>query len=205
MTKGTYAANVLLVVLLAATIKAAHGQSLTLGHQERTSQKSLAVVMDPDSDHAAVAEHLVALKSNVGPFVTAETTERMGDAARQRLTGIQHYSVVTRAIDLVAALGDTETLERIATDSAAVEMLGFSEPEMIQWVQQKARDHLDLEPLPQPSRSSVTPSSQSGECADTDVVAGQLCTIATNEPDPFLRADLWLEYQEYTQLVALAR
>ena len=34
-------------------------------------------------------------------------------------------------------------------------------------------------------------------CEDEDIVARQLCELATQEEDPFLRADLWDEYNEY--------
>lgn len=211
MTKGVCAAIVLLVILLAANIKITHGQSVDIdpvvafGRAEVMSRESLAVVTDPGSNYAVVAEHLVRLRSYVGPYVTADTRIRIRDAARERLTGIQHYVVVTRAIDLVAALGDTSTLEHIAADPAAVEVLGFSEPEMIGWIQQKARDHLDLEPPRQRDPSLVTPSAQPTECNDRDIVARQLCAFAMSESDPFLRADLWKEYREYAPIVGSAR
>ena len=39
-------------------------------------------------------------------------------------------------------------------------------------------------------------------CNDQDRVARQLCEAATKEQDPFLRAALWDEYNEYKKLVA---
>jgi hypothetical protein len=39
-------------------------------------------------------------------------------------------------------------------------------------------------------------------CNDQDRVARQLCEAATQEQDPFLRAALWDEYNEYKKLVA---
>jgi hypothetical protein len=39
-------------------------------------------------------------------------------------------------------------------------------------------------------------------CNDADRVARQLCEAATQEQDPFLRAALWDEYNEYKKLVA---
>jgi hypothetical protein len=39
-------------------------------------------------------------------------------------------------------------------------------------------------------------------CNDQDRVARQLCEAATKEADPFLRAALWDEYNEYKKLVA---
>jgi hypothetical protein len=39
-------------------------------------------------------------------------------------------------------------------------------------------------------------------CNDQDRVARQLCEAATKEQDPFLRAALWGEYNEYKKLVA---
>jgi hypothetical protein len=39
-------------------------------------------------------------------------------------------------------------------------------------------------------------------CEDDDRVARQLCEAATEERDPFLRAALWDEYEEYLKIVA---
>jgi hypothetical protein len=39
-------------------------------------------------------------------------------------------------------------------------------------------------------------------CNDTDKVARQLCEAATAENDPFLRASLWDEYNQYKKIVA---
>jgi hypothetical protein len=39
-------------------------------------------------------------------------------------------------------------------------------------------------------------------CDDQDRVARQLCEAATKESDPFLRAALWDEYNEYKQTIA---
>ena len=39
-------------------------------------------------------------------------------------------------------------------------------------------------------------------CEDEDIVARQLCELATREEDPFLRADLWDEYNEYRRILA---
>lgn len=39
-------------------------------------------------------------------------------------------------------------------------------------------------------------------CEDADRVARQLCEAATNEQDPFLRAALWDEYNEYKRILA---
>jgi hypothetical protein len=39
-------------------------------------------------------------------------------------------------------------------------------------------------------------------CADTDKVARQLCEAATQESDPFLRAALWDEYNQYKKILA---
>jgi len=39
-------------------------------------------------------------------------------------------------------------------------------------------------------------------CEDTDKVARQLCEAATQEADPFLRAALWDEYNEYKKILA---
>ena len=39
-------------------------------------------------------------------------------------------------------------------------------------------------------------------CNDQDRGARELCEAATKEADPFLRAALWDEYNEYKKLVA---
>jgi hypothetical protein len=39
-------------------------------------------------------------------------------------------------------------------------------------------------------------------CNDTEKVARQLCEAATTEKDPFLRAALWDEYNEYKKILA---
>ena len=39
-------------------------------------------------------------------------------------------------------------------------------------------------------------------CEDEDTVARQLCEAATEEEDPFLRAALWEEYNEYNKILA---
>jgi hypothetical protein len=39
-------------------------------------------------------------------------------------------------------------------------------------------------------------------CGDADKVARQLCEAATQEADPFLRAALWDEYNEYKKILA---
>jgi hypothetical protein len=38
-------------------------------------------------------------------------------------------------------------------------------------------------------------------CNDQDKVARQLCEAATEEEDPFLRAALWDEYNEYKEII----
>jgi hypothetical protein len=39
-------------------------------------------------------------------------------------------------------------------------------------------------------------------CGDPDKVARQLCEAATQEADPFLRAALWDEYNQYKKILA---
>ena len=39
-------------------------------------------------------------------------------------------------------------------------------------------------------------------CNDEDKVARQLCEASTEEQDPFLRAALWDEYNEYKKIIA---
>jgi hypothetical protein len=46
----------------------------------------------------------------------------------------------------------------------------------------------------------VNPSVEG--CNDEDLVARQLCELATVEEDPFLKGELWREYNEYRRLVA---
>ena len=146
MSKVTYAAKVPLFILLANSVSLAFGQAPEAelqAYAERASREALAVLEDPASSHAAVADHLFRVSGIVrSGYLASETITRIRDATRLRLRSTQHYSVVTRAIDLAAALGDTSTLERIANDPREVEKLGFTEPGMIARIQQKARDHL---------------------------------------------------------------
>jgi hypothetical protein len=39
-------------------------------------------------------------------------------------------------------------------------------------------------------------------CGEPDKVARQLCEAATQEKDPFLRAALWDEYNQYKKILA---
>jgi hypothetical protein len=39
-------------------------------------------------------------------------------------------------------------------------------------------------------------------CTDSDKVARQICEAATEEQDPFLRANLWEEYNEWKKILA---
>jgi hypothetical protein len=51
----------------------------------------------------------------------------------------------------------------------------------------------------------VAPEEQAATvkgCNDTEKVARQLCEAATAEQDPFLRAALWDEYNEYKKILA---
>jgi hypothetical protein len=52
-----------------------------------------------------------------------------------------------------------------------------------------------------PDEASEPPATIEG-CEDTDKVARQLCEAATEEKDPFLRAALWNEYNEYRRILA---
>ena len=118
---------------------------------EVMSREALDVVTDFSSEHADVAESLHRLMWFVrSGELTPETTARVRDAARQRLVGEQHYAVVTGALDLASALGDNETLERIASSAGEVESLGFTEPGMISRIQQLARAGLAAEADPGP-------------------------------------------------------
>jgi hypothetical protein len=38
-------------------------------------------------------------------------------------------------------------------------------------------------------------------CTDTDNTARQLCEYATAEQDPFVRGELWREYEEYVKVL----
>ena len=51
-----------------------------------------------------------------------------------------------------------------------------------------------------PREQETTPQVEG--CEDVDKVARQLCEAATKEEDPFLRAALWDEYNEYKKIVA---
>jgi hypothetical protein len=53
--------------------------------------------------------------------------------------------------------------------------------------------------------SGAPPEEQAASvkgCNDTEKVARQLCEAATAEQDPFLRAALWDEYNEYKKILA---
>jgi hypothetical protein len=51
-------------------------------------------------------------------------------------------------------------------------------------------------------RSSAEQTANQVEgCSDQDKVARQLCEAATEEQDPFLRAALWDEYNEYKKIL----
>ena len=54
---------------------------------------------------------------------------------------------------------------------------------------------------PPPSAAEVSVPTVKG-CADNDKVARQLCEAATQEADPFLRAALWDEYNQYKKILA---
>ena len=51
-----------------------------------------------------------------------------------------------------------------------------------------------------PPTDSAAPEIEG--CEDDDKVARQLCEAATQEEDPFLRAALWDEYNEYKSILA---
>ena len=52
------------------------------------------------------------------------------------------------------------------------------------------------------NRSNDEETSEQVEgCNDQDKVARQLCEAATEEEDPFLRAALWDEYNEYKKII----
>ena len=52
-----------------------------------------------------------------------------------------------------------------------------------------------------PDERDEPPATIEG-CEDQDKVARQLCEAATEEKDPFLRAALWNEYNEYRRILA---
>ena len=52
----------------------------------------------------------------------------------------------------------------------------------------------------EPPQNSTAPQVEG--CEDDDTVARQLCEAATDEEDPFLRAALWDEYNEYKRILA---
>ena len=55
--------------------------------------------------------------------------------------------------------------------------------------------------LPPSSVAESAAASVKG-CGDPDKVARQLCEAATQEADPFLRAALWDEYNQYKKILA---
>jgi hypothetical protein len=56
-------------------------------------------------------------------------------------------------------------------------------------------------PIP-PGDSNAEPTVNVEGCEDEDKVARQLCEAATEEKDPFLRAAMWNEYNEYRKILA---
>jgi hypothetical protein len=55
---------------------------------------------------------------------------------------------------------------------------------------------------PMPGGGNDEPAINVEGCEDSDKVARQLCEAATDEKDPFLRAALWNEYNEYRKILA---
>ena len=53
-----------------------------------------------------------------------------------------------------------------------------------------------------PDSDDASPAVEIEGCEDEDTVARQLCEAASNEEDPFLRAALWDEYNEYKRILA---
>ena len=53
-----------------------------------------------------------------------------------------------------------------------------------------------------PSSVAESAGAQVKGCGDPDKVARQLCEAATQEADPFLRAALWDEYNQYKKILA---
>lgn len=49
--------------------------------------------------------------------------------------------------------------------------------------------------------ANATGAPQIEGCDDTDTTARQLCELASLETDPFLKADLWEEYNEYVRIL----
>jgi hypothetical protein len=55
-----------------------------------------------------------------------------------------------------------------------------------------------LDDKPGPEEATATVQG----CNDTEKVSRQLCEAATSEKDPFLRAALWDEYNQYKKILA---
>jgi hypothetical protein len=53
-----------------------------------------------------------------------------------------------------------------------------------------------------PDGGADDPAQSVQGCSDTEKVARQLCEAATTEKDPFLRAALWDEYNQYKKILA---
>jgi hypothetical protein len=86
-----------------------------------------------------------------------------------------------------AAAGNTDEVFGLPEEGGGVGASGGSEPGTAP---------------PIPGGGNAEPTINVEGCEDPDKVARQLCEAATDEKDPFLRAALWNEYNEYRKILA---
>jgi hypothetical protein len=86
-----------------------------------------------------------------------------------------------------AAAGNTDDVFGLPEEGGGVGASGGSEPGTAP---------------PIPGGGNAEPTINVEGCEDPDKVARQLCEAATDEKDPFLRAALWNEYNEYRKILA---
>lgn len=116
----------------------------------------LAIVTWQDSSYAAVDEGLIALRFMVENAseraLSPASLKRIRRAAEQRLTGKQYFTTLWWAIDLAIALHDPDLrriVESLASDQSAVVARGVEKTELIEKVQEIAKERLaGVPPLP---------------------------------------------------------
>ena len=125
---------------------------------ERAVAELVRVVTSPTSHYREVDYALLPLRFIVEASerhpLSDHALDRIRDAAEQRLTGEQDFTVLWRAIDLAVVLEDAELrqiVERLAADRNEVIGRGISSPDLIEGTQKRAADRLaGLPPLPRP-------------------------------------------------------
>ncbi|MGH7612977.1 MAG: hypothetical protein ACREMW_02905, partial [Gemmatimonadales bacterium] len=118
----------------------------------------LVAVRSPETTLYVVDDALLAFRFMVegaGPHpLSAGTLNEIRRAAKQRLTGKQHFSTLWWAIDLAIALKDPDLrriVQSLASDRDAVVSRGIEDPETIEETQRLAAERLAGVP-PKPRR-----------------------------------------------------